>query len=338
MPEFKVRRSRFEARQLRVVVLAIVGILLLGYGAYRVGKVFDVFSSRYEIITLVPSVVGLREGAPVTLAGQRIGQVAEIAFIPVPLKTGENNLRVTLAIAREVQEQVRSDSRAFLRTQGLLGDKFVDIAPGTSGAAILQPGDTVASGQTVDLEEFLTRAATALDAASLIVEELHTMTEGIARGEGTVGALLRDDELYGRMLATTTELQGTLRQINSADGTLGRLLRDPMLYDRLTLAVGRVDSLGGALLDGDGTLARLLRSDSLYQALVGVAANADTAMGGVQGIVTRLGQSDGTLNKLIEDPQLYEAFLKAVVDLQSLIADIRQNPDRFKPSILIDVF
>src|SRR5690606_16280987 len=62
-----VRKGRIEARQLSVVALAIAALLMLGYGGYRVGKVFDVFSSRYEIQTLVPSVLGLREGAPVTL-------------------------------------------------------------------------------------------------------------------------------------------------------------------------------------------------------------------------------------------------------------------------------
>ncbi|MGH7504292.1 MAG: MlaD family protein [Longimicrobiales bacterium] len=338
MPKSGMRRGRIEARQLRVVGLAIIAALLLAYGAYRVGKVFDVFSSRYQVVTLVPSVLGLREGAPVTLAGQRIGQVDEIAFIPVGQKTGDDNLRVTLAIAQEVREQIRTDSHAFLRTQGLLGDKFVDIVPGSPGAAILQPGDTLPSGETVDLEQFLTRAATALDATSVIVSELQALTEGVARGEGTVGALLRDDELYARMVATTGALQQTLRQINSAEGTLGRLMRDPALYDRLTAAVGRVDSLGGALMNGDGTLARLFRSDTVYTALVGAAASADTAMEGVQSIVAQLENGDGTMQQLMRDPQLYEAFLKAIVDLQALINDIRLNPDKYKPNIGVDIF
>jgi ABC-type transporter Mla subunit MlaD len=99
------------------------------------GLVLDVFARRYEIVTLVPSALGLREGAPVTLAGQRIGQVQRIEFIPVRQKVGDNNLRVVLAITHEVQEQVRVDSRAFLRTAGLLGDRFVDISPGSPGDA-----------------------------------------------------------------------------------------------------------------------------------------------------------------------------------------------------------
>jgi phospholipid/cholesterol/gamma-HCH transport system substrate-binding protein len=334
----KVKRGNFASRQVRVIGLAVVGVLLLAYAAYRVGKIFDVFSSRYEVVTLVPSVLGLREGAPVTLAGQRIGQVKEIVFIPLGSKTAENNLRITLALARDVQEQIRGDSRAYLRTQGLLGDKFVDISPGTPSAAVVLEGDTLIAGASLDFEQFLGLAATALDEANLIVGELRSITQGIARGDGTIGALFNDEELYGRMVATTGQLQLTLSQINSADGTLGRLMRDPQLYVRMNAAVERVETLGAALVDGDGTIARLLRSDTVYRALIGAAASADSAMSGVQSIIARLDQGDGTLQKLMRDPLLYEAFLKAVVDLQTLITDIRLSPDRYKPVIRVDVF
>jgi phospholipid/cholesterol/gamma-HCH transport system substrate-binding protein len=334
----EVKRGNFGSRQVRVVALGIIGIALLLYGVYRVGKVFDVFSSRYELAMLVPSVLGLRDGAPVTLAGQRIGQVKEIVFLPVDQKVGENNLHVTLALARDVQQQIRGDSRAFLRTQGLLGDKFIDIAPGSPGAPILEEGDTILAGESMDMEQFLAQAATALDEANLIVGELHNITQGIARGDGTIGALLTDERLYTRMVATTEELQQTLGQINGADGTLGRLMRDPQLYVRLNAAVARVDTLGAALVDGDGSFARLLRSDSLYRSLMGAATGADSALAGVHGIVSQLGTGDGSMQRMMRDPQLYEAFLKAVIDLQALITDIRANPSRFLPPIRIDVF
>lgn len=334
----EVKRGNFGSRQVRVVALGIIGILLLAYGVYRVGKVFDVFSSRYELAMLVPSVLGLRDGAPVTLAGQRIGQVKDIVFLPVDQRAGDNNLRLTIALARDVQQQIRADSRAFLRTQGLLGDKFIDIAPGSPGQAVLEEGDTILAGESMDMEQFLAQAATALDEANLIVGELHNITQGIARGDGTIGALLTDEQLYTRLVATTGELQQTLGQINDADGTLGRLMRDPQLYVRLNAAVARVDTLGAALIDGDGSFARLLRSDSLYRSLMGAATGADSALAGVHGIVSQLGEGDGSIQRMMRDPQLYEAFLKAVIDLQALITDIRANPGRFLPPIRIDVF
>lgn len=331
-------RAMFDWKQGRVALLVIVSLLLLSYGVYRVGQVFDIFASRYELSTLVPSALGLRPGAPVTLAGQRIGQVKAIEFIPVNQKIGAANLRVIIAVADEVQDQIRADSRAFLRTQGLLGDKFVDIEPGTSGARILQPGDTVASGESIDIDQFLNLAAGALDQANGIVLNLQELTGGLSRGEGTMGQLLRDDQLYNNLNATTLEMRNMLAEINRADGTFGRLVRDPALYMQIHSAITRMDSLGAMILYGDGSMAQLLRSDSLYRSVLGTLTTADSAVTDLSAMVNQLATGDGTIQRMMSDPELYDQFLKAVTDVQALINDIRLNPEKYKPNITVDVF
>jgi len=333
-----LHRRRFEWRQARVAGLIIVGLLLLAYGVYRIGKVFDVFASRYELVMLLPSALGLREGAPVALAGQQIGQVEEIGFIPVRLKTGGNNLFVRIALSEDVRDQIREDSRAVLRTQGLLGDKFVNIEPGSAGAAILEQGDTLEAGQSVDLEEFMTRAAVALDTANAIVADLRDLTHGIEHGEGTIGQLVTDEKLYNRMVRATGQLETMLVGINNGEGALGRLIRDPTLYTRLVSTAARVDSLSAMIVARDGTIGRLLGSDSLYNHILGGVSRADSAITRLDGFVGRATAGDGTLQRLMTDPALYEEFLKAVVDLQSLVRAIREDPSRIGPRITIDVF
>jgi phospholipid/cholesterol/gamma-HCH transport system substrate-binding protein len=334
----RLGRRTFEWRQVRVGGLILLALLLLGYAIYRVGMVMDIFASRYEIVTLLPSALGLREGAPVTLAGQRIGQVQRIDFIPVQQKTGGNNLRVVLAIADEVREQVRIDSRAFLRTQGLLGDKFVDISPGSSGARILQQGDTILAGRSVDMDEFITQAAAALDDATGIVTNLQELTGGMVRGDGTVGRLLRDEQLFVNVNAATAELQRTLAEINRADGTFGRLIRDPELYRQLHGAVARVDSLGALVLQGEGSVGLLLRSDTLHRSLLSTIGGADAAVTDIGAFLRRMTEGDGSLQRLMTDPALYDEFLRAVTDVQTLINDIRLNPAKYKPNIMVDIF
>lgn len=332
------RRSTFNARKVRVAALVVIGTLLLIYAIYQVGRVFDVFASRYELHALVPSALGLREGAPVTLAGQRIGQVQRIDFIPLDQRRDSANLNVTLALNEDVRDQIRQDSRAFFRMQGLLGDKYVDIAPGSAGAAILQPGDTLIVGESVDIEMFMERAAVAIDEAQFIVGDLRQLTSGLAAGDGTIGQLLTDEALYARMVTATAQLERTLAQLNRADGTFGRMLHDPSLYDNLNRAVLRVDSLGAMIVAGDGSLGKLLRDDSLYTSLSNMAVNADSAVLALSGMVQRMSEGDGSLERLITDPQLYDEFLRAVIELQTLIIGIRENPDAFKPNIRVDVF
>jgi phospholipid/cholesterol/gamma-HCH transport system substrate-binding protein len=331
-------QKRFRQRELRVLALIVVGLLLLGYGVYRVGKIFDVFAERYTLVTLLPSVAGLREGASVALAGRQVGQVDRIDFIPMRMKTDSNHLRVTLKVAEGVQEQIRRDSRVVIRPQGLLGDKYIDIQPGTLLSPVLAQGDTIPAESALDMEQFLSRASLAMDQVVEVVQDLGAITAPLARGEGTIGQLLQDEQLYARLVATTGEMQGLLGRINRGDGALGRMVRDPELYNQMVSAMARIDSLGGAILYGQGSLSKLITSDSLYRGLTGTVTKADNAASELAAMLQRLNRTDGTLNRMMTDPRLFDEFLKAVIDMQTLITDVRENPKKYAPPINVDVF
>ncbi|HUG41133.1 MAG TPA: MlaD family protein [Longimicrobiales bacterium] len=338
MARGKLTRGHQLSRQLRVGIVVIFALLLLAYAIFQVGKLFDVFASRYELVTLVESSAGLIEGAPVTLAGQRIGQVDAIRFIPVERRVGGANIYIRLSINQDVREQIREDSEASLRTQGLLGDRFVEITPGSPRFAALDAGDTLPSRPPLDYEDVLQTAAATLVEVRSMVGDLQVLTESLARGDGTLGALLADDRLYERMTVASAELAGLLRTINSSDGTLGRMIRDPALYDRMNTALVRLDSIGAALMGGEGSLGRLMRDDALYEGLVGVVERADSTVGGMQQFVQGIGEGEGTLARLVEDPALYDQLLKTIVDIQNLIRDIRADPRAFTPPVTVEVF
>lgn len=333
-----VHRSAFEWRQVRVIGLIAIGIVLLIWATYRVGKILDVFADRYTIMTMLPNVAGLREGAVVTLAGQRVGKVDAITFIPMREKRDGNNLMLSLEVSEAAREQIRSDSRAMVRAQGVLGDKFIDITPGSTRGIALAAGDTIPATTMIDIEQFLVKASDAMDRANLIVEDLRLITGGMARGEGTMGALLRDDQLYGRMLGATTELNTLLGQINRGDGAIARMINDPEMYERMVSAAARVDSLGGLVLHGRGSLSQILRSDSLYKGILGMTAKGDAAAGEFSALMKKVNSADGTLNRMLTDPRLFDELLKSVTDLQTLLLDVRQNPKKYVPPINVKVF
>lgn len=337
MAKRPIRRGGLAWREVRIGAVLVLSLTLLVLAVVQVGQLFDVFADRYPLVMLVRSANGLLEGAPVTLAGQRVGQVEEIDFIP-PGRAGENNLRIQVEINEEVQEHIRADSRARIRTQGLLGDKYIDITPGSPEAPILQPGDTLVAIEAVDYEDILADASATLREAHALVLDLRQITGSLRRGEGTLGRLITNDELYERLVGATTELRTTLAEINRADGTLGRLIRDPALYERIHSAVARIDTLGSAILHGEGTVSRLIQSDELYRGMVGVVGRADSAVAALEGTLGKLAEGEGTLQRLLSDPALYDEFLKAVVDLQTLINDIRENPRKYRPDVNVKVF
>lgn len=337
MAERAIRRGPWSWSQVRVGIFLIIALLIIGFAVYQVGELFNIFARRYELVTHVSNASGLLKGAAVTLAGQRVGQISEVDFLPIDGPKG-NNISLTLSIDEEVKDHIRTDSRARIRTQGLLGDRYVDISPGTLGHAILQPGDTIPSIPTVEVEDLIATAMATLEETQALVGDLRTITRSLAQGEGTIGKLLTDDRLYDRMIGATTQLQRLLVEINHADGTLGRLVRDPALYEQIHATVARIDSIGAEILHGQGTLTQLLQSDSLYLAALGVVGRADSAVAAIDRSIRLMLEGDGTAQRLLTDPALYDQLLKAVIDLQVLLNDIRANPKRYRPEVNIDIF
>lgn len=331
----RLRGSGLVWSQVRVGVLILVGLAILAYAVFRVGDLLNIFTGRYELVALFPTAAGLVEGSAVTVAGLRVGQVEEVELIPLHRQYGGNHVSVRISVSQDVREQIRADSRAQLRTQGLLGDRYIDVEPGTPGAPVLRPGDTIPSVPPIQVEDLIATASGILDEAGAVIGSLRRITAAIEQGEGTLGRLLTDDALYTQLAGAAAELEWSLRAVMDADGTLGRLIRDPALYEDLRAAVARLDSIGGRVLQGEGTLGRLLNDDSLYRSLLGAVQRADTAVSGLTEILGRAAAADGTLGRLMTDPALYDQLLKAVVDLQILLNDIRANPRRYRPEIRI---
>lgn len=338
MARGKLNQGQQTGRQIRVGAVLIVAMIVLAFGIFQVGKLFDVFASRYTLITLIEDSGGLIEGSPVTLAGQRIGQIQSVEFLPVEARRDSANIIVHFSVNQNVQSQIRRDSRGVLQTQGLLGDRYLNISPGSPGYATLQPGDTLVSLRPLDYESVLRTAANTLDHVQGVVIDLRTLTERINAGEGTLGALMTDDVLYHRMTTATTDLAGLLNSINRSDGSLARIIRDPALYNQMNVTLARLDSLGAAIIDGEGSLGLMMRDDSLYRGLVGVVGRADSTLAGVEVLVDRVAEGDGTLARLMEDPQLYDELLKTIVDLQAVIQAVREDPSALSPQIQVEVF
>lgn len=315
--------------QVRVGFVILLSLAILAVGVFFIGQIGDVFGSRYRLVTLMGSASGLVRGAQVQVAGQSVGQVDRVEFIRPEDRppTGEA-VTVSLGINIEVRDQIRGDSRARVRTEGLLGDKVIDIQPGSLDFAVLADGDTLGAAPALSYEELLGQAADAVQSLTTLSDDLTQTLGRVAAGEGSLGQLLVDDALYGGLVDLNSSLNALVGPVAAGEGVLGRLLQDDDLYDRLVSATARMDSVTAAVVDGEGSLGRLIRSDSLYVALASSALRADSLLAAVT-------SGEGSVGRLVTDDQLYEEFLKVVVDLNALLADIRANPKKFIPPIKV---
>jgi len=312
--------------QLKVGTMIIVALLIMTLAMYKLGQAANLFSSRYELVTFLKDAAGLRQGGSVTIAGQLAGVVKQIDLLPVDADT-TRNVRVVFEVNEDLRDQVRGDSRARLRTMGLLGDKVLEVSVGTPRLSALTEGDTVPSEATMDYEAIISQAAGAVDDVVALTRDLRQLTGGIVRGEGTMGQLLTNRTLYDRLTATMGQLNATLARIQGSQGTLGRLIDDPTMYNRLVAVLRSADSLFIAINHSEGTLGRLVRDTTLYANMVGVSQSADSAM-------RMLTNPNGTFGRLLTDQQLYDHLNKLATDLNAILADVRRDPQRYTRGLI----
>jgi phospholipid/cholesterol/gamma-HCH transport system substrate-binding protein len=320
------RSAKITWDQVRVGGLILAAIAVLGAAFYTLGRAANLFSSRYELIAYLPNANGLRPGGSVTLAGQLVGTVKRIDFLPVDFDT-TRNLRVVARVDRAVRDQIRQDSEVRLRTMGLLGDKVLDISPGTPRFAVLDAGDTLRVASSLDYEAVLAKAAGAVDDVVLLSHDLRVVTSGLARGQGTAGQLLTNRAMYDQLTSALSRANVMFASLQNPNGTFGRVLNDPTLYLRLTSAVTTLDSTLTAINSSQGTLGRLMRDTTMYVNLNGILQGADS-------LVKMMANDEGLMAKLLADPTLYDRLNKLTTDLGVMIADVRRDPRRYTKGLI----
>ena len=322
-----MKRATFITwEQLKVGGMILVALTILTVAVFKLGEAANLFSKRYKLVALLPSANGLRVGGSVTVAGQLAGTVSSIDFLAPDADT-TRNLRVVVEIDQALQQQVREDSKARIRTLGLLGDKIVDISPGTPRFAVLPANDTIQVEAALDYETVLLQASGAVTDMVQLTRDLRGITGGLARGEGTVGQLLMNRSLYDELNGTLTRTNALVTRLQSPNGSLGKLLDDPALYQNLNGMIGSVDSLVRAMRAENGTLGRLLHDDTLYTNLVGITTGADS-------LVKALTRGDGFAAKMLKDQVLYEQLTKTITDLNAILADVRKDPRKYTKGMI----
>lgn len=322
--------------ELRVGILVVGGAAVFVVAVLTLGSRTGVFEDKYPLITLMPSVSGLQQGAPVRLAGVNVGNVEEVEFIDAAAhdslarrlleaygdSLGERAVKVRFAVNKSVQDKVTRSSRVKTGTVGLLGDKYLDLEVGDPREPSLQAGDIVLNEAPIDYEGLIARAAEGVEELVGSLEGSRQIIASVNRGEGTLGRLINDPALYNEWMRLSEEGTGVLDRMQEGEGTLPALLNDRGLYDQLVRTTADLERLTTQVREGQGTLGRLVQDEALYQQLVDMIREG-------QSLIQEIQTGEGTMAKFLNDPDLYEQLNKFVVDAQSLIRDMQQNPRKY---------
>ncbi|MCX6830008.1 MAG: MlaD family protein [candidate division Zixibacteria bacterium] len=279
------RSIRVKWGELRVGLLITVAIAVMLWASFS-GSGTSIFDTKTGYMGYLSNVNGLVSGAPVWIAGVEVGNVTHIKFVNLD---SARQIEIRLRVKKSITNMITTDAGMKLGTIGFLGDKYIEIVPGTLTKPRLEPGSVIPTVPGADLAAMLAEGQKAMEHAHDLSDNLTDLTGKLRRGEGTAGQMFTNDTLFHEMTKMVSamtvlieEMQKSQKQItssikdvarnldtittqiNSNRGTVGKLIADPGLYNNLHSSAGRIDSILARVERGEGSAGALVKDDSLY--------------------------------------------------------------------------
>ncbi len=262
--------------QLKVGAFVLVSVAVFVYGVFTISGREDLFEKEYKVRTYFDNTAGLLEGAYVKLSGVGVGSVSSIRFADNP-ELGK--VEVTMEISEPALQRISEESYAMIKTEGLLGAKFIEITPGKGEVAGRVRNDVIIRGETSpEMQEIISQSeefvknlisisrnldkivaaiadekniGSARETLSSIqktvasiqntVASVEKKFESIENQEGFLNTLIYDEEFSGNMKDFSENLSEISGMIKEGEGSLGALITDPSVHDSLKVLLGEAE-------------------------------------------------------------------------------------------------
>ncbi len=305
-------KKQIRWAQIKSGIIISIALVILFLGVFFAGSIERIINPKVRINAAITDVKGLKKGAPVWVFGIEEGSVEDISLDP------RYGTVVTISVYKKVLSVLRKDATASVLTMGLLGDKYVELSPGSPNEAPLAPGDTIRGTAQIDLKDVMETGGQSIKKVTEFIDKLGRLVEKMETSKGTLSRFLEDPALYDNLKESSRNLAAVTADIRDGRGTLGLLVKDPSLYERLSASSRSLKGFSRKLDSGSGTLNKLLNDDLLYAKLVGAASSAEE-------FGSKLNKSSGTIGKLIEDPELYQNLSLASKRLSMILERIEKG-------------
>jgi len=288
----------------KVGLFVLVALILLGYMSFRVGEQGFGLKKGYPVNVVFDDVTGLEKDASVQIAGVEVGRVEDIS-----LKDGK--ALVTLRILPNVK--LEKDAKAKIKAYGILGDKYVDIVPGTPGEEyIATGGDIVKTEQQADIDKLLSELGTIAGDVMEVTASLRKAAGG-AEGEENLRAIIentraitedlsrivkQNDDKLNLMVDNLSEasmemrrafatLNNIVEKIDSGEGTIGQLVDNKDAFDNLNETLASLRDITDKINRGEGSVGKLINDEDTVDNLNASLKSLEKSMDGIDRFVSK---------------------------------------------------
>ncbi len=296
-----------------IVGAAIVLAIAIGIYGYVYLREIPVRQRGFEMTIIFDNITGLQAGDGVTVAGLKVGHVKQMR-----LESGHVAVRVWM----NGEVPFPRDSRAAIRSIGMIGEKYIDLKPGTAKES-LQEGDIIVGTYVSDLADAGGSLSDFMAQATSLLAKLNTALDTTLNRRAPQALAITLDNIQ----------RLTSRLNKNFDTNMGHLENTMANFDTLSASVGSfwrrrhttIDSAAQNFSRGAASLPK-------------VVAQLDSALTVTRKLLAEVENQRGTVGKLVRDDEMYRKAGQAIDDLQALLDDVKKNPGKYLQVSAIRLF
>jgi len=200
-------------QKIRTGAFITIAFLILVLGIFFIGKKQNLFSSTFTVYADFRNVSGLMVGNLVRFGGINVGTVNDIVIV------NDTTIRVELVVQKNVNPYIRTDSKASIGSDGLMGDKLILLSSGTTNAAVVKNEGSVVAVNPLDMDGVIAKFGNIATHAEIITGNLADIFTKVNTGQGSLGRLLNDEAIADNLQKTLESTNKTVKTIDkAADG------------------------------------------------------------------------------------------------------------------------
>jgi phospholipid/cholesterol/gamma-HCH transport system substrate-binding protein len=295
-------------RYLVVGIFIIAGITLFALGIFLVGNRHEAFSRHVSLYTEFADLDSITKGSKVQVAGMDAGQVTRI---DVP-KSPNGRFRVQMRVDERFHGLVRTDSVVSVDTEGVVGNTFLTIHPGSPSAAIAQADSVLQSKPPVNMADLLANGLgimndadatlkqvggklnVALDGANDAIGNANDLLVGLKEGRGPAGMLLRDEKMADQIREAMSNVQSATSNVKQASAGVSSIVADAQQRQLPQKLDDTMEQIRSASTQANATIEQV--HQSLTQAL-GPDANGVTAGQNISQALSNVNFATGNMSE-----------------------------------------
>ena len=300
------------ARLIGVGVFVVGGLLIFALGLFMIGDRRSLFAEQFSVHAEFAQVAGLQDGAAVRVSGMEAGEVTDIAIPPSPA----GRFRVRMRVREELRPLVRVDSVASIRTDGIVGGRYVQIDAGSEQTPAVDDGGTIKGREPFDFADLLDQGTKTIESVNVTITELRAHL----------------NEVVGLISVTAANANEMVTTVSKDLESIGRAGR--RLSEETTRIVEGIRA-------GRGTIGKLVNDDELYTRVAGIAAEAEQAAktarlaaDSARSAIARLqeGGSEGSVQSIVGE------LRQTLSSTRDAMSNLAENTEALKRNVLVRGF